>query len=145
TRTDVPVSATVGARLALEPGWGRTAVPLRSTLAVTAVAVAAMAAAFTFGANLERLVNTPRLYGQTWHVAVDAEFGQIPRPDVETFLRQQRGVSGWTFGDHVETTIAGRPVATIALTGGKGPALFPTLLEGRAPRAPDEIVLGSKS
>src|SRR5205823_6305398 len=28
---------------------------------------------------------------------------------------------------------------------GKGPALFPTMLEGRAPRAPDEIVLGSKS
>jgi hypothetical protein len=145
TRSGAPVSATVGARLALEPGWGRTAVPVRSTLAVTAVAVAAMAAAFTFGANLERLVNTPRLYGQTWHVAVDAEFGQVPRPDVEKFLRQQRGVSGWTFGDHAETTIAGRPVATIALTGGKGPALFPTLLEGRAPRAPDEIVLGSKS
>jgi len=145
TRTGAPASAVVGGRLALEPGRGRTAVPVRSTLAGTAVAVAAVAAAFTFGTNLVRLVSTPRLYGQGWQVSVDVEFGQIPRGDVETFLRQQRGVSGWTFGNHAEVTIAGRQVATIEMTGAEGPAVFPTLLEGRAPQAPDEIVLGSKT
>jgi len=104
-----------------------------------------MAAALTFGTNLERLVKTPRLYGQAWQVAVDVEFGQIPRPDVESFLRQQPGVSGWTFGNHAEASIAGRPVATIEMTGAEGPVMFPTLLQGRAPRASDEIVLGSKT
>ena len=140
-----PVSAAVGARLALEPGRGRTAVPIRSALAGTAVALAAVAAAFTFGTNLVRLVNTPRLYGQTWQVSVDVGFGQIPQRDVETFLRQQPGVSGWTFGNHGYATIAGRHVATIGITGAEGPAMFPTLLEGRAPQARDEIVLGSKT
>jgi hypothetical protein len=104
-----------------------------------------VAAAFTFGTNMVRMVNTPRLYGQAWQVSVDAQFGKIPERDFETFLRQQRGLSGWTFGNHGDATIAGRHVATIGLTGAEGPAMFPTLLEGRAPEAPDEIVLGSKT
>ncbi len=145
TRTGAPVTATVGARLALEPGRGHTAVPTRSTLVGAAVAVATLAGAFTFGTNLVRMVNTPRLYGQAWQVSVDVEFGQIPRRDVETFLRQQPGVAGWTFGNHSDATVAGRHVFTIELTGAHGPPMFPTLLEGRAPRAPDEIVLGSKT
>jgi hypothetical protein len=144
-RTGAPVSAMVGARLALEPGRGRTAVPIRSALAGTAVAVAAVAAASTFGTNLVRLVNTPRLYGQAWQVSVDVEFGQIAPRDVETFLRQQPGVSGWTFGNHGDATIAGRHIAAIEITRAEGPAMFPTLLEGRAPQALDEIVLGSKT
>ncbi len=145
TRTSAPVSATVGARLALEPGRGRTAVPTRSTLVGAAVAVATLTGAFTFGTSMVRMVNTPRLYGQTWQVSVDVEFGQVPRRDVETFLRKQPGVAGWTFGNHSDATVAGSHVFTIALTGAHGPAMFPTLLEGRAPRASDEIVLGSKT
>jgi hypothetical protein len=145
TRTGAPVSATVGLRLALEPGRGRTAVPIRSALAGTVVAVAAVAAAFTFGTNMVRMVNTPRLYGQAWQASIDADFGQILQGDAETFLRQQPGVSGWTFGNHDEATMAGRHVPAIVITGGEGPAMFPTLLEGRPPRAPDEIVLGTKT
>jgi len=145
TRTGAPVTAAVGARLALEQGRGRTAVPTRSTLVGAAVAVATLAGAFTFGTNMVRMVNTPRLYGQTWQVSVDVEFGQISRRDVDTFLRRQPGVSGWTFGNHADATVAGRHVFTIALTGAHGPAMFPTILEGRAPEAADEIVLGSKT
>ncbi len=144
-RTGAPVTATVGARLALEPGRGRTAVPTRSTLLGAAVAVATLAAAFTFGTNLVRMVNTPRLYGQGWQVAVDVEFSQLPRSEVESFLRQQSGVAGWTFGNHNDATIGGRHVAAVQMTGANGPAMFPTLLEGRAPGATDEIVLGSST
>ena len=139
------MSAMVGARLALQPGRGSTAVPIRSAVVGTAFAVAAVAAALTFGTNLVRMVSRPRLYGQTWQVSVDAAYGTVSQADVETFLRQQQGVSGWTFGNHGYATIAGRHVATIGITAGQGPAMFPTLLEGRAPQAPDEIVLGSKT
>ncbi|MDQ6695983.1 MAG: ABC transporter permease [Actinomycetota bacterium] len=145
TRTGAPVTATMGARLALEPGRGRAAIPTRSTVAGAAVAVATLAGSFTFGTNMVRMVNTPRLYGQTWQVSVDVEYDQIPRTDAETFLRKQPGVSAWTFGNHADATIAGRHVFTIALTGAHGPPMFPTLLEGRGPRAPDEIVLGSRT
>jgi hypothetical protein len=120
-------------------------VPVRSAFAGTAFAVAAVAAAFTFGANLTRLVDTPRLYGQTWNVAVDTQFGEVPGPAAEQFLSQQRGVTGWTFGNHGVVTVAGRDVPMVTLTPGRGPELWPTLLEGRKPTSPDEIVLGTKS
>ena len=61
-----PVTVTTGARLAMEPGRGRTAVPVRAALAGTTLSVLAVTAAFTFGANLLHLVHSPRLYGQAW-------------------------------------------------------------------------------
>ena len=39
-----------------------------------AIAVAAVAGAGTFGANLLRLVSTPSLYGQDWDIAFDGQF-----------------------------------------------------------------------
>ncbi|GAC1544679.1 MAG: hypothetical protein NVS3B12_33450 [Acidimicrobiales bacterium] len=143
-RTNAPVVSLVGARLALEPGRGRDAVPIRSAIAGTAVAVAAVTAAFTFGANLVRLVSTPPLYGQSWQMSVDAQYASMNPAEVGTFLRAQPGVSSWTFGNHAYATIADRHVATLAMAG-EGEPTFPSLLEGRVPRAPDEIVLGTKS
>ena len=96
TRAGAPASAAVGIRLALEPGRGRTAVPVRSALAGTVLAVAAVAAAFTFGSNLVRLVHTPKLYGQTWTLAVDTQFGRLPPDKTVAFLEKQQGVTGWT-------------------------------------------------
>ena len=145
TRSGAPASAAVGVRLALEPGRGRTAVPVRSALAGTVLAVAAVAAAFTFGTNLVRLVHTPRLYGQTWSLAVDTQFGRLPADGTAEFLQKQRGVTGWTFGDHANLTIAGHNVATIGLAHGRGAETWPAVIEGRAPQGPDEIVLGAKT
>ena len=72
-----PLEAVTGVRFALDPGRGRNSVPVRSTLLGLAVAVAAVAGAVTFGANLLRLVDTPALYGQTWDVAWDGQFGSV--------------------------------------------------------------------
>jgi ABC-type lipoprotein release transport system permease subunit len=145
TRAGAPASAAVGIRLALEPGRGRTAVPVRSALVGTILAVAAVAAAFTFGTNLVRLVRTPKLYGQTWNLAVDTQFGRLPPDDSTKFLQAQKGVAGWTFGDHANFTINGKNVAAIGLSPGRGPELWPGITQGRAPLAPDEIVLGAKT
>ena len=70
-RSGAPVTAVSGVRLALDPGQGRTAVPVRSALLGLALSAAAVAAAVTFGANLLHLVHTPHLYGQDWDAAVD--------------------------------------------------------------------------
>jgi ABC-type antimicrobial peptide transport system permease subunit len=145
TRAGAPASAAVGIRLALEPGRGRTAVPVRSALAGTVLAVAAVAAAFTFGSNLVRLVRTPKLYGQTWNLAVDTQFGVLPPDKTVPFLQAQNGVTAWTFGDHLNVTIAGKNVATIGLAPGRGQETWPAMAEGRAPTAPDEIALGTKT
>jgi ABC-type lipoprotein release transport system permease subunit len=145
TRAGAPASAAVGLRLALEPGRGRTAVPVRSALAGTVLAIAAVTAAFTFGANLVRLVHTPQLYGQQWDLAADTQFGLLPPDGTNQFLGMHRGVQSWSYGDYADLTIKGKPVPAIGVTGGRGSKLWPRVIEGRAPRAPDELILGTKT
>ena len=53
------VPGSIGVRMAFEPGHGRTAVPVRSALAGTIVAVTSVVAALVFGASLIHLVSTP--------------------------------------------------------------------------------------
>jgi hypothetical protein len=69
-RSSFPVTAVAGVGLALERGRGRTAVPVRSTVAGAVLGVVALATALTFGAALDHLLRTPRLYGWNWDVAV---------------------------------------------------------------------------
>ena len=54
--------------MALEPGRGRTAVPVRTTIVTAALAIATVTAALVFAASLDHLVTTPRLYGWNWDV-----------------------------------------------------------------------------
>ena len=83
--------------MAFEPGHGRTAVPVRSALAGSVIAVAALAAAAVFGASLVGLVGTPHDYGQNWVQEVDFNFGSASpapgRPDGagDTGARRVRG------------------------------------------------------
>jgi len=141
----LPVTAAAGVRLALEPGRGRTAVPVRSALAGTALSVLAVTAALTFGANLLHLVNTPPLYGQRWDAAIDLQFSTITPAAAERRLGRLPGIAGWTFGHHGTVGIGGHLIPAIGLTAGKGPLLSPTLLQGRPPRNGSEIVLGTST
>ena len=137
--------ATVGLRLAAQPGGGRSTVRLRTALGGTVVAIVATAAALTFGTNLAGLVNSPRLYGQTWNMSVDTQFGSVPSSSIEKYLGSKPGVTGWTYGDHQSLTIDGTSISSIGLRPGRGPIQWPTITEGRSPKGPNEIVLGSKS
>ena len=65
-RLPLPVSAGAGARLALEPGHGRSATPVRSAVIGLSIAVAAMVAAFGFAASMDHFGHTPRLYGMNF-------------------------------------------------------------------------------
>lgn len=105
----------------------------------------AVAAAFTFGANLLHLVHAPRLYGQGWDAAVDLQFETITPAETERLLGRAIGVSGWSFGDHgiIGVGGSGLVVPAIGVTAGRGPLLAPTLLDGRPPRADREIVRGT--
>ncbi len=72
------VTGSVGVRMAFEQGRGRTAVPVRSALVGTTVAVGAVVAALVFGASLISLVSTPHRYGQDWAQELDLGFGGVP-------------------------------------------------------------------
>ena len=72
---------TAGVRMALEPGRGRTAVPVRTTIVSALLAIATVTGAVVFAASLDHLVSTPRLYGWNWdvqdrHVADSARAGR---------------------------------------------------------------------
>src|SRR5439155_20168830 len=74
-RAAFPPSATAGVRMALEPGRGRTAVPVRTTIFGATLSLVALAAALGFGASLDRLVTTPSLSGWNWSTIAFAARG----------------------------------------------------------------------
>src|SRR5205807_5162200 len=80
-RSGLSAPGVVGVRMALEPGQGRTAVPVRSALAGTALAVALVVTTLTFASSLHTLVSTPALYGWNWSYLlnpVGAGGGNVP-------------------------------------------------------------------
>jgi hypothetical protein len=140
----LPISATTGIRMALEPGRGRAMVPVRSALVGTAVAIAAVATAATFAENLQRLVTTPRSYGQGWDLALDTGFGAVPVEAAEAVLADDPNVAGYSGGRYGEVTVDGVAVPAAGIDLLQGDA-YPTLLEGRPAQDATEIVLGSSS
>ncbi len=72
-RAGAPAAATAGVRMAVEPGRGATSVPVRTTLVGAVVGLAALVAAVTFGAGLDHLLDTPRLYGWDWQAMIRAD------------------------------------------------------------------------
>ena len=141
-RAGVPLTGVAGVRMALEPGRGPTAVPVRSTLVSAVIGIAAVAAALTITASADRLLTTPRLYGQNW----DAQIGNGNVPgysrEFTAGLRADRSIGELAAGTVRDSRLDGRPTAVFGLEAIRGP-LSLTVLEGRAPAAPDEILLGS--
>src|SRR6185437_14637974 len=120
------VTSATGMRMAFEPGRGRAAVPVRTALAGTALAVGAVVAALVFAASLLGLVATPSRYGQNW----DA-----------------KGVAGYAAGNNGELLVDGLSVPAIGVDqapGGRAGGYL-TLLSGRAPAGPGEIALGPRT
>ncbi|HEY7360081.1 MAG TPA: ABC transporter permease, partial [Streptosporangiaceae bacterium] len=65
----IPVPVVVGARFALEPGRGRSAVPVRPALLGAVVGVLGVLAAFTFSAGVSEAAANPARFGQTWQLS----------------------------------------------------------------------------
>jgi hypothetical protein len=127
--------------MALEPGRGRTAVPVRSSMAGTALAIVAVVTALTFGASLVHLVDTPRLYGWNWDLQVDNAFNPMPTAQFSQLLDRDRDVSSYALGVYGRVVIGGAPVPAVGVDPVHGD-VFPTVVQGRAPQRAGEIVLG---
>jgi hypothetical protein len=69
-RSGLPAPAVIGARLALEPGSGRSAVPVRSALTGAVTGVLGVIAAFTFAAGVADAAAHPARFGQTYQLEV---------------------------------------------------------------------------
>jgi hypothetical protein len=102
----------VGVRMALEPGEGRSAVPVRSALLGSVLAVALVVTTLTFGNSLQTLVSRPALYGWNWSYLlqpVGAGSGNVPQVTL-SLLKRDRYVAAYSGASFNDVEIDGQSV-----------------------------------
>jgi len=139
----LPVTLTAGVSMALEPGRGRTAVPVRSTLVGATVGMVALTAALTFGSSLHHLISTPQLYGVGWHADIQNDNGPAAAALALPILHDDRDVEAYSWLEtNTEGKVGSFNVGMQVIEPIQG-TLVPGILAGRAPAADDEIALGA--
>jgi hypothetical protein len=138
----LPASGEAGLRFALEPGRGRTAVPVRSVMVGAMLAVTVGIATLTFGASLTALVSHPSLYGWNFDYALYAVdgYGPIPTSQVDPLLAHDHDVAAATGAYFATIQIDGQTVPGIAVA--TPAAVSPSPLTGSKLAGPGQIVLG---
>ena len=127
----------LGTRFALEPGRGRTSVPVRSVRVACAVGLTALVAVVVWASSLGRLVDDPARWG--W--VADARFFDVTDRDVERLVADDR-IDAVSSVEEVTVDVEGRTVPADALTVEKGSGVAWTVLDGRLPSDTGEILLG---
>ena len=143
TSAGLPPPAVVGVRFALDPGRGRTAVPVRSALLGAVLAVALVVATLTFGSGLQALVSHPALYG--WNFSYLLNASNTTPPQALSLLDHDPDVVAWDGYDYNDAEIDGQGVPFLFESGHsatKAP-ISPPILAGHAVEAKDQIVLGA--
>jgi hypothetical protein len=138
-RAALPVAGAVGVRFALEPGRGRTAVPVRSALFAAVLAVAVVVATLTFATSLNTLVSHPPLYGWNWSYALYPT-NAVP-PQALNLLSHDPLVAGWAGVNYTDAQIDGQAVPIILTS--PGAKVSPPVLSGHGLDGNDQIVLGA--
>ena len=138
----LPAPGVEGLRLALEPGRGRTAVPVRSVLAGAVLAMTVVTATLTFGASLTTLVSHPALYGWDFDYALYAVqgWGPVPARWADPLLAHDRLVAATTGVNFATVQIDGQTVP--AMVTPTHPAVAPRVLSGRGLDSSRDVVLG---
>jgi hypothetical protein len=143
-RVGAPVPVLIGTRFALEPGRGRSALPVRPALMGATAGVLGVLAAFTFSAGVTDAAANPARFGQTNQLeSYIGENGQDlgPAGPVLRAVAATRDVTG--VNDALIAVAQSGQVSITTYTydpvGGK--RLPVVLTAGRLPTAPDEIVL----
>jgi hypothetical protein len=137
----LPEPAVVGIRFAVEPGTGRTAVPVRSAMVGAAIAVFVVVCTVTFGSSLNALVSHPALYGWNWDYALTPGQGaDIPLHRAEPLLNRDPYVAAWSGVYFSSLQIDGRTVPVIG--GSPKESISPPLLSGHGFRSDNQVVLG---
>ncbi len=132
-----------GVRMALEPGRGRTAVPVRSTILCVTLGVAVIVGVLGFSSSLRGLLGNPRLYGWSWDVQIGDTFEPVP-PDELDRLAKDDGVEGLSVGTSRRLSVNGVLVDALGVTPLVG-QMEPVVIEGRAASTSEEILLGTRT
>jgi hypothetical protein len=107
--------------------------------------VAVLAGALTFGASLGHLLDTPRLYGLTFDLAVTNYQTEPPVAGrLGPVVAEDDDVEGYAVTTGTELTVDGQRVEVVVIDAVEGDVL-PPVLEGRAAVGRGEIAFGSKT
>ena len=133
----------VGVRMALEPGEGRAAVPVRSALLGSVLAVALVVTTLTFGDSLHTLVANPSLYGWNWTYTlnpVGSGGGEVPQVAL-AMLKHDKDVAAYSGASYNDLQVDGQEVPF--LLESDGAAVTPPILTGHGFTGGNEVVLGA--
>jgi ABC-type lipoprotein release transport system permease subunit len=133
-----------GVRMALEPGRGRTAVPVRAAWAGAVAGSAGLVAALTFGAALGWVVAEPAAYGMTWDTSVIGPSDGAGLEREVSALAEDDDVRAVAALSVVPLRLGGAPLQSYGLEPYEG-GDFVTVLDGRAPQVADEVLVGSET
>jgi hypothetical protein len=139
----LPATGIIGARMALEPGRGRTSVPVRSALIATTLAVLLVIANLVFGSSLSTLVSSPALYGWNWDYMfnpIGGNGGDVP-PQVLHALQRDHNVESYTSVDYSNAELDGQNIPFLFI--GTPDRVQPPILSGHGIQAKHQIVLGA--
>ena len=138
-----PAAAVSGVRMALEPGRGRTAVPVRSTMTSAVLGVATIAGVLCFSASLGRLFDDPEQYGWNWDVQVGDPFAPTLGAEADALIGHD-AVQAAAVGTVARVQLGPLRLDALAVDPVRGD-IGPTVVEGRAAARPGEIVLGTRT
>ena len=134
-------TATNGLRMAIEPGRGRTAVPVRSAYLGAVFGIVGLVAVFMFASNVDHLAVHPELYGWTFdYAASDNVDSSCHRADYG--LARVTGVEAVAALCTSTVDINGDNVAGWGYLSLHG-TIEPEVVQGRAPTGPRDIALGA--
>jgi hypothetical protein len=142
-RAGLSAPGVVGVRMALEPGEGRGAVPVRSALLGSVLAVALVVTTLTFGDSLHTLVSNPPLYGWNWTYMlnpVGSGGGEVPQVAL-TLLKHDKDVAAYSGASYNDVQVDGQEVPF--LVENDGAAVTPPILTGHGLQGDNEVVLGA--
>jgi putative ABC transport system permease protein len=134
-----------GVRMALEPGRGRTAVPVRTAFVGAVVGVLGVTAVLVFSANVDHLAATPGRYGAPWDFKVGDITSNTPCGAGDFGLGRQAGIVALAEVCSQNVQVDGRLVGGMAFTQLEGDAIEPEVTAGRPPAGPHEVALGAKT
>jgi hypothetical protein len=143
-RAGAPVPVLIGTRFALEPGRGRTALPVRPALMGAVAGVLGVLGAFTFSAGVTDAAANPARFGQTQQL--ESYFGENgqdfgPAGPVLRRVAASRDVTGLDDARVAVAESGSVSITTYTYDPVGGKRLPVVLTAGRLPAAPDEIVL----
>jgi hypothetical protein len=143
--TGLPTSTAIGVNFAIDPGAGRSSVPVRSAIVGATLAAVVVVATLTFGASFRTLVTRPALYGWNWNNALvaGAGVGDIPQAAATKLVSNDHDIAASSPVYFTTLSIDGHQTPALGET--PGAVVQPAVLSGHNLESAGDVVLGAST